>query len=79
MMMNRSWSCFFGSVLVLANTTMAGASPSSLGKLPKNCQYLKEVATKQTVITKKISSILATNFVRILLSLRVLNFGHLRQ
>ena len=63
-MVPRFCSWMLGGLLALTHmtTTLANPSPSSLGKLPKNCQYLKEVATGQRVITKTISSILATNF-----------------
>ncbi|BFM39509.1 hypothetical protein OLK001_14350 [Synechocystis sp. LKSZ1] len=37
------------------------ANPSK-AKLPKNCQYLKEVATNQTHIRKSIDSIVGNNF-----------------
>jgi hypothetical protein len=46
------------SMTVLANANkQAGA-----GKLPKNCQYLKEVATNQTHIRKKIDAMIGKNF-----------------
>ena len=46
---------------VTSMTTLAAPNQQAV-KLPKNCQYLKEVATNQTHIRKNISSIIGKNF-----------------
>jgi hypothetical protein len=62
-MLTRTCSILSAGVLlgltamgVLADTN----NPTT--KLPKNCQYLKEVATSQTHIRKKIDAIIGKNF-----------------
>jgi len=49
-------------LLMSASLVTANPSRTELSKPPKNCQYLKQVATNQTHIRKSIDSIVGHNF-----------------
>ena len=51
-----------GLLFGLNSTTVLAQMNNKVEKLPKNCQYLKEVATNQSHITKTIDSIIGKNF-----------------
>jgi hypothetical protein len=51
-----------GLFLGINSMTVLANAKEKVGKLPKNCQYLKEVSTNQTHIRKTINSIIGNNF-----------------
>lgn len=56
-----SLGLFFGFISIATMAIDANAQ-AKVEKLPKNCRYLKEVATNQTHIRKSIDSIIGKNF-----------------
>jgi len=62
-MLTKTFS-FLWAGLILGLTSMAvvASTKDQATELPKNCQYLKEVATNQTHIRKQIDAIGKNNF-----------------
>lgn len=52
----------FLGVISITSIAICANAQAKVEKLPKNCQYLKEVATNQTHIRKSIDSIIGKNF-----------------
>jgi hypothetical protein len=62
-MLTRTFSILSAGLLLgLTSTAVFAGMNDRATDLPKNCQYLKEVATNQTHINKKIDSIIGKNF-----------------
>jgi hypothetical protein len=62
-MLTRTFSILSaGAILVLSSMAVLADTNNRATELPRNCQYLKEVATNQTRIRKTIDALIGKNF-----------------